>query len=360
MNFKISNRQLSRSRLLVLVITALLAACGGNPPLKSVTKAPNAPTASVPAKQTPTAPNNESTTKTEPKPGSGGYYLDDGPGENAPANIDSIPSATLKTEQPYKRANKPYSALGQQYTPMTSYVPYKKQGIASWYGKRFHGKKTSTGEVYDMYAMTGAHTILPIPSYAKVTNPANGRSVIVRINDRGPFKRDRLIDLSYAAAYQLRLIKQGSGLVEVETIDTSPEALRKTPADSSIQTAAASPNTSQNTSSESIPPSNATPAAQTAAIVTTPTATPTITTATASTLNSQFYVQAGAFKSEANGDLLQKKIQSLDLGENVGVANVYNSGLYRVKLGPYASRSEADVSAANIRRQLNIAAHVTN
>ncbi len=354
MNFNISNHQLMRSRLLVLVMTLLLAACGENPPLKSVTKAPNTPTASVPAKQTPAAPNNESTIKTEPKTGSGGYYLDDGPGENAPANIDSIPSATLKTEQPYKRANKPYSALGQQYTPMTSYVPYKKQGVASWYGKRFHGKKTSTGEVYDMYAMTAAHTTLPIPSYAKVTNPANGRFVIVRINDRGPFKRDRLIDLSYAAAYQLRLIKQGSGLVEVETIDTSPEALRKMPADPSMQTAAAS----QNISSESVPLSNTASAAQTTAIKVTPTATPIITAT--STLNSQFYVQAGAFKSEANGDLLQKKIQSLDLGENVGVANVYNSGLYRVKLGPYASRSEADVSAANIRRQLNIAAHVTN
>jgi rare lipoprotein A len=351
MNFKIPNHQLMRTRLLVMAMTALLAACGANPPLKPVTKAP---TTSVPTKQSPT-PSNESTTKTEPKPGSGGYYLDDGPGENAPANIDSIPSATLKSEQPYSRANKPYSALGQQYTPMTGYVPYKKQGIASWYGKRFHGKKTSTGEVYDMYAMTGAHTILPIPSYAKVTNPANGRSVIVRINDRGPFKRDRLIDLSYAAAYQLRLIKQGSGLVEVETIDTSPEALRKAPTDASTQTASVS----QNTLPENTQSSVTSLAAQTTAIEATPTIT-SATTATSSALNSQFYVQAGAFKNEANGDLLQKKIQSLDLGENVGVANVYNSGLYRVKLGPYASRSEADVSAANIRRQLNIAAHVTN
>ncbi len=352
MNFNISTHQLMRSRLLILVISILLTACGQNPPLKSATKAP---TASTPTKQTPNSPNNESsnesTTKSEPKPSSGGYYLDDGPGENAPANIDSILGATLKTEQPYKRSNKPYSALGQQYTPMTGYVPYKKQGVASWYGKRFHGRKTSTGEVYDMYAMTAAHTVLPIPSYAKVTNPANGRSVIVRINDRGPFKRDRLIDLSYAAAYQLRLIKQGSGLVEVETIDTSPEALRKISTTASTQTATAS----QNTSPESTPPSNVPTITQNAAIE----ATLAIAAAT-STLNSQFYVQVGAFKSEANGDLLQKKIQSLDLGENVGVANVYNSGLYRVKLGPYASKSKADVSAANIRRQLNIAARVTN
>ncbi|MDI1308753.1 MAG: septal ring lytic transglycosylase RlpA family protein [Methylotenera sp.] len=344
MNFKISNHQSLNRHVFVLLITAMLAACGQSPPLKSVDKPP-----------TPALPASEPT-NTEPKPGSGGYYLDDGPGENAPSNIDSIPGATLKTEQPYKRANKPYSALGQRYTPMTNYLPYKKQGVASWYGKRFHGKKTSTGEIYDMYAMTAAHTILPIPSFAKVTNPANGRSVIVRINDRGPFKRDRLIDLSYAAAYQLRLIKQGSGLVEVETIDTSPEALRKISTDPSMQTASAT----QNPSNESIPPSNTTPIAKTSSLEPASTVITITTSAAPSALHSQFYVQAGAFKNEANGDLLQKKIQSLELGENVGVANVYNRGLYRVKLGPYASKSDADVSAANIRRQLNIAAHVTN
>lgn len=238
---------------------------------------------------------------------------------------------------------------------MTNYVPYKKQGVASWYGKRFHGKKTSTGEVYDMYAMTAAHTILPIPSYAKVTNPANSRSVIVRINDRGPFKRDRLIDLSYAAAYQLRLIKQGSGLVEVETIDTSPEALRKNAADLSAQTATAS----QNIPTENPTTNTVVSAGQT--IPAQPTLTAVSTTAPAvNTENPQYFVQAGAFKSETNGDLLQKRIQSLQLGENVGVANVYNSGLYRVRLGPFTSKSDADISAANIRRQLNIAAHVTN
>lgn len=350
MNLKISTHQISPRHLLVLLITSLLAACGQNPPLKE-----KSPTPAIPTKQTPALPTNEPT-NTEPKPGTGGYYLDDGPGENAPPNIDNIPGATLKTEQPYKRANKPYSALSQQYTPMTSYVPYKKQGVASWYGKRFHGKKTSTGEVYDMYAMTAAHTILPIPSFAKVTNPANGRFVIVRINDRGPFKRDRLIDLSYAAAYQLRLIKQGSGLVEVESIDTSPEALSKMSTAPSMQTAS----TTQITSEEILSPNITNEVAQTAALEPATAATIITSNAATSTLNPEFYVQAGAFKNEAYGDLLQKKIQSLELGENVGVANVYNNGLYRVKLGPYASKSDADVSAANIRRQLNIAAHVTN
>lgn len=329
----------------------LLAACSLNSPMKSTTPSPSAKTPTTsPAKPIPaeTKPStaNEVITKIEPKPelkpGSGGYYLDDGPGENAPANIDSIPSATLKTEPYHARANRPYSALGQRYTPMNSYVPYKKQGIASWYGKRFHGKKTSTGEIYDMYAMTAAHTILPIPSYAKVTNPANGRSVIVRINDRGPFKHKRLIDLSYAAAHQLRLIDQGSGLVEVETIDTSAEAIQKQSDNNLLANQSSFDNLANSSKSIANPAEQSLPAAVTNANTT------------------QYYVQAGAFKNEANGTLLQKKIQSLNLVENVAVANVYNDGLYRVKLGPYASKNEADISAANIRRQLNAPAHVTN
>lgn len=336
LSFRIKNL---RNHLVLLTI-ALLTACS------------QVPTAS---KQASVESANLPKTNTVSKPGSGGYYLDDGPGENAPANIDSIPGATLKTEQPNERANKPYSALGQQFTPMTSYVPYKKQGVASWYGKRFHGKKTSTGEIYDMYAMTAAHTVLPIPSYAKVTNPANGRSVIVRINDRGPFKDSRLIDLSYAAAYQLRLIKQGSGLVEVETIDTSAEGMRKMSGNNSLQTAS---------STDILPSNNESVVALAPTVPTVPTV-PTATSVAANTSSNnissvQYYVQAGAFKNEANGTLLQKKIQGLDMAENVGVANVYNDGLYRVKLGPYANRNDADISAANIRRKLNTSAHVTN
>jgi rare lipoprotein A len=172
-----------------------------------------------------------------------------------------------------------------------------------------------------------------VPSYVKVTNPANGRSVIVRINDRGPFKHNRLIDLSYAAAYKLRLTGQGSGLVEVEAIDTSPEALRKV------------------ANTKTPPP---TVVAQSSTSVATSTAT--VTNASAAVM--QYYVQVGAFKSEVNGDLLQKKIQALQLAENVGLANVYNNGLYRVRLGPYTNKKEADTSASTIRKQLNISAIV--
>jgi len=161
--------------------------------------------------------------------------------------------------------------------------------------------------------------------------------------------------LSYAAAFQLRLIKAGSGLVEVETIDTSPEALKKISTDNSAQTASlpqmvSTENSNLNKISSS-PQTTSTEPEQVAV---------SATSNTVSTINTQYFVQAGAFKNEANGDLLQKRIQSLQLGENVGVANVYNNGLYRVKLGPFTSKSDADISAANIRRQLNIAAHVTN
>lgn len=304
--------------LFIMLCVTLLTACGGD-------------SATRPEPKTP------STTKPASS-GGGGYYLDDGPGDNPPADIDSIPNATLKTEPPLVRANKPYTALGQRYTPSTSYSPYKKKGIASWYGKRYHGRKTSSGEVYDMYAMSGAHTTLPLPSYVKVTNPANGRSVIVRINDRGPFKHDRLIDLSYAAAYKLRLTSQGSGLVEVEAIDTSAEALQKTP--NNIASQPTITNTPQY-ALETITPG-----------------TIAKTDTNMSTVNIQYYVQIGAFKSEANGELLQKKIQALQLAENVGVANVYNNGLYRVRLGPYMNKKEADTSAISIRKQLNISAIV--
>src|SRR5512137_2979192 len=136
------------------------------------------------------------------KPGaSAKYYKDDGPGANAPANLDSIPDAVPRAEPLHRFANRPYTVFGREYVPATTLRPYRERGIASWYGRKFHGEKTSTGEVYDMYAMTAAHPTLPIPSYARVTNPANGRSVVVRVNDRGPFLHDRVIDLSYAAAH---------------------------------------------------------------------------------------------------------------------------------------------------------------
>lgn len=148
----------------------------------------------------------------------GGYYLNDGPGDKDLSELAAIPNAVPRPEPLKNGANKPYTALGQEFVPMTEIQPYKARGIASWYGTRYHGNNTSSGEPYDMYAMTAAHPTLPIPSYAKVTNVANGRSVIVRINDRGPFAKGRLIDLSFTAAWKLDYADVGSTVVEVESI----------------------------------------------------------------------------------------------------------------------------------------------
>ena len=152
----------------------------------------------------------------------GGYYLDDGPGKPDPQRVARLmrePDPVPKHEPLLARANRPYRVMGQDFAPMTERKPYKKQGVASWYGQRFHGKPTSTGETYDMYQMTAAHPTLPLPSYARVTRLDNGRSVVVRVNDRGPFLRGRLIDLSYLAASKLGYVGKGHAEVEVELLN---------------------------------------------------------------------------------------------------------------------------------------------
>ncbi len=181
--------------LLSLVAGLLAIACATKPAQTPATAAP----APIPAA----------------KPG---YYKDDGPGENVPSNLDTIPDARPRLEPLSRSANRPYTVFGREYVPATSLRPYKERGIASWYGRKFHGEKTSIGEIYDMYAMTAAHPTLPLPSYARVTNVATGKSVVVRVNDRGPFLHDRVIDLSYAAAHRIGTAQKGSGEVEVEAI----------------------------------------------------------------------------------------------------------------------------------------------
>lgn len=143
----------------------------------------------------------------------------DGPPTGSrPVDLDRVADAKPRIEPLHPGANNPYTVLGKRYVPHRSLQQYRARGIASWYGRKFHGRPTSSGERYDMYAMTAAHTVLPIPSYARVTHLGNGRSVVVRINDRGPFHADRIIDLSYAAAHKLGVVGAGSARVEVETI----------------------------------------------------------------------------------------------------------------------------------------------
>ena len=332
---------MKKNGLLIILCCVCLAACGGKnkvkpapvPPISTKPAPAPVPTPAPTPKQPDASPTPSLTPAPSEKPAKpevdepGGYYMDDGPGENPPKDIASIPNAVPKKEPLHSRTNRPYKALGATYKPMTSYQPYKERGVASWYGKRFHGKKTSNGEIYDMYSMTAAHTVLPLPSYAKVTNPANKRWVIVRVNDRGPFKHSRIIDLSYAAAFKLGYVSKGSTLVEVEAIDP----------DKAHTYASSYP--------DAVPATEAMPAEQTAAA-----------SIGDSAIESGFFVQAGAFKNEANADNLINKLQALDIDQNSGINKVYNNGLHRLKIGPFETKLGADKTAADIRKQLNVPA----
>ena len=149
----------------------------------------------------------------------------DGAEANPPANLGSVADAEPRIE-PIRSGgpNRPYEVLGRNYVPMTQDRAFKERGLASWYGRKFHGRRTASGETYDMYAMTAAHPTLPIPSYARVRNPANGREVIVRINDRGPFVDGRVIDLSYVAAYRLGVL---AGVAPVELVRLTNEMIAR-------------------------------------------------------------------------------------------------------------------------------------
>ena len=184
-----------------------LAACGSNPP--QVPAAGSGPPGAAPRPVKPPAPSDSTR---------------DGPEANPPPDLHKVPDAVPQIE-PVRSGgpNKPYEVAGQVYTPLLGDPSLTERGLASWYGRKFHGRSTSTGETYNMYAMTAAHKTMPLPSYARVRNPANGREVVVRVNDRGPFHSDRIIDLSYTAALKLGLLG-GVATVEVERL--TYEAIR--------------------------------------------------------------------------------------------------------------------------------------
>lgn len=193
----------------------LLAACSLQPPRPLIERSASPTAAALPAPTfRPASPKVLSSVVRQ----GGGYYKDDGPGDNPPENIDAISDAVPRDEPLHRFANKAYSVFGKNYVPLNQRIHYKEAGIASWYGRKFHGQNTSSGEPYDMYGMTAAHPTLPIPSYVRVTNQRNGKSVILRVNDRGPFHADRVIDLSWTAAYKLGYLEQGSTQVELESI----------------------------------------------------------------------------------------------------------------------------------------------
>ncbi|MBV0932435.1 septal ring lytic transglycosylase RlpA family protein [Marinobacterium weihaiense] len=149
----------------------------------------------------------------------GRYSIKQDRGPDQAVDLSRVPDAVPRIEPQSRWGNKsPYTVLGKRYTVLPSAEGYRQRGTASWYGKKFHGHTTSNGEVYDMYQMSAAHKSLPLPSYVRVTNLDNGRQVVVRVNDRGPFHDQRLIDLSYAAAYRLDMLQKGTARVEIEAI----------------------------------------------------------------------------------------------------------------------------------------------
>lgn len=150
--------------------------------------------------------------------GRGGYYQDDGPGDAPPENLADVPDADVRNDPLLPYSNRPYVVFGKTYTPITDNEPFTQVGMGTWYGKKFHGQRTSSGELYDMYKMTAAHPTLPIPSYARVSNMVSGATVVVRINDRGPFHAKRAIDVSYTAALKLGLLGKGSHELKIDRI----------------------------------------------------------------------------------------------------------------------------------------------
>jgi rare lipoprotein A len=281
--------------------------------------APTAPAAS-------STPSASSSTGVTPPPSAeakkpGGYYKDDGPGDAIPDGLVDTPDAEPKIEPIAKGPSKPYTIFDQTFVPITDDKPFIQRGKGSWYGKKFHGQRTASGEIYDMFKMTAAHPRLPIPSYARVTNLRNGKQVIVRINDRGPFHASRIIDMSYTAALKLGFIQIGSAELEVERI--LPDEIARMQEDKrrkgALATAKESADPMTRLASGSAPPV----AAETGGI----------------------FLQFGAYAQVHNADAMRIRLLAgwpQDLPEPV---IVQTGGLYRLHSGPFTSRETAKTAA---------------
>lgn len=304
----------------------------------------------------------------------GGYYKDDGPGSSPPKDIHRIPNAVPRIEPLAKANTRPYTVLGKSFTPLTDHRSFRQTGTASWYGRKFHGQKTANGETYDMYAMTAAHPTLPIPSYAKVSRPGSSQSVIVRINDRGPFHSSRIIDLSYVAAAKLGLIGPGSGTVVVQAItpdeiragnygnNTAPVAPPPKPAGNGLHLepdrdqhglealiAASAVNDTAQTDDSFIEETDNTPSwsrnQEDQQLAIRPSDRPSPNNGTG------IYLQFGAFSAPQNASSLASRLNQQIRSIEVRSAEVEAvNTLYRVQIGPYPTRTEAVNAALRIQQ----------
>ncbi|VTU38146.1 septal ring lytic transglycosylase RlpA family protein [Variovorax sp. RA8] len=303
----------------------------------------------------------------------------DGPDANPPPGLGQMPDAEPRVEaiRGSGGTSKPYVVLGRSYVPITDDRPWRETGLASWYGRKFHAQSTASGEPYDMYAMTAAHKTLPLPSYVRVRNPANGREVIVRVNDRGPFHDDRIIDLSYTAAYKLDLLR-GVAPVEIERITNADiragtwrrgdtALAQAAPAQAPVALAAA-PATPGAADAVAVPaaltsPVVAAPRAEVRELDTlpplpAPSSEPVPAPAAESppvAPASGFWVQLGAFSQRDGVERFQQQV-ARSLPVLAGALNVFaERGTYRLQAGPYASRDQARDMAEQVRNGLQLA-----
>lgn len=344
--------------LLVTISVVLLSACGTQPvqvagpdddPVETAAR-PAAPVVMVPAPQ------------------GGGYYKDDGPHAMIPSNLDHVPDAVPRIEVLYQPSLRPYRVLGQRFVPMTTLEPYTERGHASWYGRKFHGKLTATGERYDMYAMTAAHPTLPLPSYVRVTNVENQRSVVVRVNDRGPFLKSRVIDLSYAAAHRLGYINAGSALVDIEVVMPEDAAVREAvvePMDEPSNATAAADDVGVGRDVKLVYVASATPESDPPlAFESAPSAVAPVAAARSEAVAAAAptarapYLQLGAFKTPSNAAKLMVRVRDELEIESERMHLLDGDGRYRLQIGPFTSISEARNAAGRIALILDLEPYV--
>ncbi|KGM56410.1 Rare lipoprotein A precursor [Lysobacter arseniciresistens ZS79] len=336
-------------RLAVALIVLGLAACAGQPKKPDAASAPPAAQGKATAKVSPYPPAQEDPSKRGDYT-AGGLYAphikDSAPGVDI--DVSRIPEPAVVAEPRSRYGNRStYSVLGKSYHVMDDAAGYVEEGLASYYGKKFHGRRTSNMEVYDMYAFTAAHKTLPLPSFARVTNLDNGRSVVVRVNDRGPFHKGRIIDLSYAAAVKLGITRAGTGRVEVRALlPGDAQSLRadagKAATTVDTRTAEAAPVSGMDALVAALP--EKTPAAPAAAA--TPVAIASTDRDPVPAGTDGVVLQVGSFTTRDNADRALATLRGAGIdGASLEDGAAGGRPVWRVRVGPLARHAVASLSS---------------